>query len=194
MGAQQPQTSNSSAFVGNFGVAQKSKLSVLQASALRPAPVASVRGSFGVQQRQSAVTMNAATSTIQKQGSKADQKTSEPKHNQHFVLDQEFANQSVGTTIDDIFSNRRDIQSFRDSTPVDKSSFKGIIEEVFHSPNEIYASDLMPSQMQQTTGPTPVTKQMSQGTFEKWADTYQFKTTDMSKLGFQKKVKPVEYA
>ena len=113
-----------------------------------------------------------AIDTIRKQRSDADQKTSQPREGQHFVLDQDFANLSVGGTIDEIFSNRHD-NAFKDKAPVEKPAARGIIEEALYSPNEVYASDLMPSQMKYTAITRP--EQISKGTIEMWSDTYESK-------------------
>jgi len=74
------------------------------------------------------------------------------KRNQPFVLDSDFANLQVGTTIDEIFSDGQEIQrSVKEinPTPVAKTGFRGLIERVFNSPNytmvgdDIYARDLV---------------------------------------------------
>lgn len=74
-------------------------------------------------------------------------------------------------TIDEIFTHRSDIEKFV-PPPAPKTGFKGLIEETFGHPNDIYASDLLPSQMAYTARP----QQISKGIFEKWSDTYESKT------------------
>ena len=114
-----------------------------------------------------------AIDTIQKQRqAKEAVKTSEQSGTQHFVLDKDFANQVVGpSTIDEIFTHRTD--QIAPPVPSIKTGFKGMIEEAFQAPNDIYASDLMPSQTQMKFTPAP--GRITKGMIENWSDLHESK-------------------